>query len=75
MKVIDRTIKAGKHPTVNALMEKVNFYITTVAENHSKEKYKRISVDAHKRNKEVQSYCEKIEKGMLARSEKSPRKN
>jgi hypothetical protein len=60
MKVIDRTIKAGKHPTVNALMEKVNFYITTVAENHSKEKYKRISVDAHKRNKEVQSYCEKI---------------
>lgn len=44
-KVIDKTISRGVNGKVNTLMQKVNFYLTSVSENHSKSKIKKISVD------------------------------
>jgi len=57
MKVIDKTIKAGKNNNINTLMERVNFYLTSIAETPNKERYKKITVDAQKSDRAIKSYC------------------
>jgi hypothetical protein len=57
MKVIDKTIKAGKNNNINTLMERVNFYLTSIAETPNKQRYKKITVDAQKSDRKIKSYC------------------
>lgn len=69
-KVIEKTISKGKNPNFNALMEKVNFYLTSVSDVPSKERYKRITVDVNQKCKKTKSYSEQIEKGHIHNSER-----
>jgi hypothetical protein len=64
-KVIEKTISKGKNPNFNALMEKVNFYLTSVSDVPSKERYKRITVDVNQKCKKTKSYSEQIEQGHI----------
>ncbi len=54
-KVIDKTISSGLNGKANALMEKVNFYLTSLAETTTKNKYQRITVDVRQRDQKIKS--------------------